>query len=238
VVADRREIVAAIDCTDFDADDQSTLVLSMITNHGRATPLLEKTVMKSEMQGWRNVHEDVLLERFREVLPEGVQVTVLADLGFGDQALHELLEDIDGEVKPAKDWVPANGRPLLLRDAKVTKKGRELGTEIVKLYGKGFTVEESFQDQKNLRFGMGLSETRIGSPERRDRMLLVNAIGHDKWLKANTVKHRTLSLLSQGLFHYAALPIMMTIAHAEALIAKFGEMLREQRVFRETFGLI
>jgi Transposase DDE domain len=295
VVADRTEIVAALDWTDFDADDQSTLVLSMITSHGRATPLLWKTVMKSEMQGWRNEHEDVLLERFREVLPEGVKVTVLADRGFGDQALYELLKDqlgfdfvvrfrsiikvqsADGELKPAKAWVPPNGRPLLLRGARVTKAGRELGavvcvkakgmkepwclatshadrlgSEIVKLYGKRFTIEENFRDQKNLRFGMGLSETRIGAPERRDRMLLVSAIaialltllgaagealGIDKWLKTNTVKHRTLSLLNQGLFHYAALP-NMKLERAEALMAKFGEMLREQRVFRETFGLI
>jgi hypothetical protein len=28
---------------------------------------------------------------------------------------------------------------------------------------KRFTVEESFRDQKDLRFGMGLSETLIGS---------------------------------------------------------------------------
>jgi hypothetical protein len=295
VVADRPEIVAALDWTDFDADDQSTLVLSMITSHGRATPLLWKTVMKSELQGWRNEHEDVLLGRFGEVVPEGVKVTVLADRGFGDQALYELLKDqlgfdfvvrfrsivkvtsVNGEMKPAKAWVPPNGRPLLLRGARVTKAGRELGavvcvkakgmkeawclatshgeklgSEIVKLYGKRFTIEESFRDQKNLRFGMGLSDTRIGSPERRDRMLLVSAIaialltllgaageavGHDKWLKTNTVKHRTLSLLNQGLFHYAALP-NMKIDRAEELMGKFGEMLREQRVFRETFGLI
>jgi hypothetical protein len=139
VVAQRPEIVAALDWTDFDADNQSTIVLSMITSHGRATPLLWKTVMKSELQGWRNEHEDVILERFREVLPEGVKVTVLADRGFGDQALYELLKDqlgldfvvrfrgivkvtsADGETRPAKDWVPANGRPLLLRAARVTK---------------------------------------------------------------------------------------------------------------------
>jgi hypothetical protein len=41
----------------------------------------------------RNKHEDVLLERFREVLPEGVKVTILADRGFGDQAMHELLKE-------------------------------------------------------------------------------------------------------------------------------------------------
>lgn len=77
---------------------------------------------------------------------------------------------------------------------------------------------------------MGLSERRIGSPERRDRMVLVSAIaiallgaagealGIDKWLKTNTVKHRTLSLLNQGLFHYAALP-NMKVERADALMA-------------------
>jgi hypothetical protein len=102
-----------------------------------------------------------------------------------------------------------------------TSHGDKTGAEIVKLYGKRFTIEDSFRDQKNLRFGMGLSETRIGSPERRDRMLLVSAIaialltilgaageaiGIDKYLKTNTVKTRTISLLNQGLMHYAATP--------------------------------
>lgn len=127
VVGDRPEIVTALDWTDFDEDDQSTIVLSMITSHGRATPLLWKTVVKSEMKGWRNEHEDRLLERFREVLSEGVKVTVLADRGFGDQALYELLRDqlgldfvvrfrgivevttADGVTLAAKDRVPANG---------------------------------------------------------------------------------------------------------------------------------
>jgi hypothetical protein len=295
LIAQRTEIVAALDWTDYDADDQSTLVLSMITSHGRATPLLWKTVMKSELKGWRNEHEDLLLERFREVLPAGVKVTVLADRGFGDQALYELLKeqlgldfvvrfrgivkvtDAHGETRPAKDWVPATGRPLFLRGAKVTKAGRELGAvvcvkargmkeawhlatshgdrtgaEIVALYGKRFTIEESFRDQKNLRFGMGLSDTRIGDPARRDRLLLISAIaislltilgaageatGLDRTLKTNTVKTRTLSLLNQGLFHYAALP-RMRADRAEALMAMFDRMLREQAVFCEIFGLI
>jgi hypothetical protein len=295
VVGDRPEIVTALDWTDFDADNQSSIVLSMITNHGRATPLLWKTVMKSEMKGWRNEHEDVLLERFREVLPEGVKVTVLADRGFGDQALYELLKDqlgfdfvvrfrgivkvtsTAGVTMAAKDRVPANGRPLLLRGAQVTKRGRQLGavvcvkakgmkeawhlatshgdkpaSEIVALYGRRFTIEESFRDQKNLRFGMGLSETRVGDPDRRDRLLLISAIaialltllgaageaiGIDRYLKANTVKRRTISLLNQGLMHYGALP-KMKLDILEPLMAKFGELLREQRVFREVFGLI
>ena len=115
-----------------------------------------------------------------------------------------------------------------------------------------WAIEESFRDQKNLRFGMGLSETRIGDPERRDRMLLVSAIaialltmlgaageaiGIDRYLKANTVKRRTISLLNQGLMHYGALP-KMKLHMLEPLMAKFGELLREQRVFRDVFGLI
>jgi hypothetical protein len=40
VVGARREIVVAMDWTDFDADNQSTLALHLVTRHGRATPLL------------------------------------------------------------------------------------------------------------------------------------------------------------------------------------------------------
>jgi len=91
------------------------------------------------------------------------------------------------------------------------------GAQIVKLYGKRFTIEESFRDLKNLRSGMGLSDTRISSTERRDRILLVGAIaaslltllgaageaiGYDMMMKANTVKTRTHSLLNQGLFYF------------------------------------
>ena len=52
-----------------------------------------ETVVKSELKDRRNEHEDALLERFREVLPAGVKVTILADRGFGDQALYELLKE-------------------------------------------------------------------------------------------------------------------------------------------------
>ena len=35
----------------------------------------------------------VRFQRFAEVVPAGTKVTVLADCGFGDQALYELLKD-------------------------------------------------------------------------------------------------------------------------------------------------
>jgi hypothetical protein len=40
VFGDQQETVAALDWTEHDAGDRSTLVLSMTTSHGRATPLL------------------------------------------------------------------------------------------------------------------------------------------------------------------------------------------------------
>jgi hypothetical protein len=295
VVGPRPEIMVALDWTEFDADNQSTIALYLVTKHGRATPLLWKTVVKSEMKGWRNEHEDVLLERLREVLPDGVKVTVLADRGFGDQALYELLKDQlgfdfvvrfrgivkvadeHGVTKTAAEWVPENGRPRLLRKARVTKTRREVGAvvcvkakgmkepwclatshadktgaEIVKLYGKRFTIEETFRDLKNLRFGMGLSDTRISSTERRDRILLVGAIaaalltllgaageavGLDMTMKANTVKTRSHSLLNQGLFYFEWLATMSD-ERALPLLQKFDELIRQQATFREVFGLI
>ena len=39
----RTEVVVALDWTSFAADEQETIVLSMLTGHGRATPLLWKT---------------------------------------------------------------------------------------------------------------------------------------------------------------------------------------------------
>lgn len=295
VVGGRPEIVVALDWTEFDRDDQATIAIYLVTNHGRATPLVWKSVVKSELEGWRNAHEDEVLERLAQVVPLGTKVTVLADRGFGDHKLYELLKDqlgfdfvvrfrgvvkvtdAAGETKAASAWVPASGRPLLLRNARVTKTGRAIGgvvcvkakgmkepwclatsredktgAELVKLYGKRFTIEESFRDLKNLRFGMGLSDTRVSSPARRDRMLLVGAIasalltllgaageavGEDRRMKANTSKARTHSLLNQGLYYYERLPGLPE-ERAKALMAQFDGMLRQHATFREVFGVI
>ncbi len=295
VIGGRPEIVVALDWTDFDQDDQSTIALHLITKHGRATPLVWKSVVKSEMEGWRNEHEDALLQRFAEVVPAGTKVTVLADRGFGDQALYELLKDqlgldfivrfrgvikvtsAEGVRKSAVAWTPNNGRSLLLRGARVTKVGRELGAivclkakgmkeawhlatshgdrpaaDIVKLYSKRFTIEESFRDLKNLRFGMGLTDTRIRNPARRDRILLVGAIavalltllgaageavGEDRRMRANTSRERAHSLLNQGLFYFDCLPSMRD-ERAKPLTAKFDELIRQHATLREVFGLI
>ena len=137
VLETQREIVVALDWTEFDADDHATVALYLVTRHGRATPLIWRTVPKRQLKGRRNTCEDSVLLRLREVLPPGVTVTVLADRGFGDQKLYELLTDLrfdfiirfrgnvivhpaTGDAQPATAWVPTNGHIRQLRGAAVT----------------------------------------------------------------------------------------------------------------------
>ena len=137
MVGQRTSIVVAMDWTDFDADDQATLALSLVTNHGRATPLLWLSVLKDELKDQRNDFEDLCLARLARVLPEGVAVTILADRGFGDTKLFDFLDTLgfayvirfrgnihvsatDGETRPAAAWVGKGGRARKLRDAAIT----------------------------------------------------------------------------------------------------------------------
>jgi IS4 transposase len=140
VVGARNEIFVALDWTDFDSDGHSTIMLSIITGHGRATPLIWSSVEKSTLKNFRNLHEEAVLLRLYETLPKGVRVTVLADRGFCDADLYRHLgEDLgfdyiirfrdcititDGfeNSLPASEWVPDNGRICIMRDMKVTQK--------------------------------------------------------------------------------------------------------------------
>ena len=90
-IGGRRDILVAMDWTDFDHDDQATLVLSLVTGHGRAAPLLWLTVWKEELKNQRNDYEDACLRRLAELVPPGCRVTILADRGFGDQKLFAFL---------------------------------------------------------------------------------------------------------------------------------------------------
>ena len=121
-IGEDREIVVAMDWTDFDADDQSTLALSLVTTYGRAMPLLWLSVYKAELAGRRNEFEDFCLARLKEALPEGVRTTILADRGFADIRLMEFLGELsfdyvirfrsdtfvsaaDGETRKAAQWL-------------------------------------------------------------------------------------------------------------------------------------
>ena len=138
VVGARTEVVVALDWTSFAADEQETIVLSMVTGHGRATPLLWKTVASSTLKGNQRRYEYEVLCRLREVVPAGVKVTVLADRGFADCKLFyalaielgfeyviRLLGDVyvtngGGERRLAAEWVGSRGRARRLEGARVT----------------------------------------------------------------------------------------------------------------------
>ncbi len=152
-IAGRQQILVAMDWTEFDHDGQSTLVLSLVTGHGRAAPLLWLSVWKDEIAKTRNDYEDACLLRLRELVPPGCRVTILADRGFGDQKLFAFLAelgfdyvirfrgniqvtDADGQTRPATGWVGKGGRARKLRDARVTAKGQQVGA-VVCVHAKG-----------------------------------------------------------------------------------------------------
>lgn len=287
VIGPRKEIVVAMDWTDFDADDQTTLAIHLVTRNGRTTPLLWKTVKKSELAGQRNRTEDEVLKRLREVVPEDVQTTVLADRGFGDSELYGYLRGlgfdfvirfrnsikvmaVSGEQRRASEWLLPTGKARLLRHVRVTNAEEEVpsfvavhdkkmkepwflasslersASILVGLYANRFSIEETFRDLKDDRFGRGLKELRIAAPARRDRMLLIAALAHhllsllgeaseraglDSRLRANTSKSRTHSLFFQGSYWFAALPKLKP-ARAELLLGAFEEVLREHDLMR------
>ena len=173
----------------------------------------------------------------------------LGELGFGYVIRFRgniRVADATGEARPAAEWVGKGGRARKLRDARVTAQGRQVGAVVcvhakgmkepwclaasdpeasaavlVNHYAKRWTIEPSFRDTKDLRFGMGLASTRIGEPMRRDRLLLVSAfamalltllgavgesLGMDRQLKSNTSKTRSHSLFRQGCMLYELIP--------------------------------
>ena len=74
----------ALDWTSFARDGHETLMLSMLTEHGRATALMWETVSSATLKDNRNRYEDELLYQFSKVVPDAVAVTVVADRGFAD----------------------------------------------------------------------------------------------------------------------------------------------------------
>jgi len=203
----------------------------------------------------------------------------LGELGF-DYVIrlksNTKLSAADGTARPAREWVGQGGRARKLRDAAVTEAHCPVGaavcvhakdmkepwclvtgnrdataSQVIKLYSKRWTVEPGFRDTKDLRFGMGLSAIRIADPQRRDRLLLLNAfavllltllgaagesLGMDRHLKSNTVKTRSHSLFRQGSMLYDLIPNMPE-HRLKPLVDRFAELLQQSRAFTETFAL-
>jgi hypothetical protein len=260
VVGARVSLLLALDWTDFEGDDHTTLALNVITDHGRATPLVWRTFLKSELKDQRNDHEDELLQFATTLLPEGIKVTLLADRGFGDVKLYQFLTELgwdymirfrgcvhvatdDEPARPANEWLHPSGKTYVTHERQpvptvvcVKAKGMKdawfiatsrsdlAGRAVVDFYSRRFTIEETFRDDKDDRFGLGLKEATIGDPKRRDRLLLVLAIarviltnlgaagetlGLDAKLRANTErKKRTHALVTQGRLYVVGIGVL------------------------------
>lgn len=289
LIGTRDEIVVAMDWTNFDGDDQATLALNLVTDHGRAMPLLWLSVWKDELKDQRNGFEDACLLRLSQLVPSGCRVTILADRGFGDHKLFAHLAelgfgyvirfrgnirvaDASGETRTAAEWVGKSGRARKLRGARVTAThALQVGAVVcvhardmkepwclaasdaeasagalIQQYSRRWTIEPSFRDTKDLRFGMGMAEIRIAEPERRDRLLLIGAfamalltmlgtagesLGMDRQLKSNTSKTRSHSLFRQGCMLYELIPNMPE-HRLLPLMQRFAEMLAQSGLLR------
>lgn len=73
VVGEREEIIVAMDWTDFDKDNHSTLALNLTTKHGRSTPLLWKTYDKSTIKNNRVKYEKKILRRLKKIIASTYQ---------------------------------------------------------------------------------------------------------------------------------------------------------------------
>jgi hypothetical protein len=82
-----------MDWTDFDTDNQATIMLSLVSRHGRSTPLVWLTVDKATLRNHRNAYEYRVLVQLAEALPANVKVLIVADRGFGDQKLYRVLTE-------------------------------------------------------------------------------------------------------------------------------------------------
>lgn len=148
MVGNKPAIYVAMDWTDFDTDGQSTLMISLITKHGRATPLIWKTVEKKTLKNHRNGYEYALLRAFHDCLHDNPHVLLVADRGFGDQKLYQMLTEelhfdyvirfrgnisvtsVEGETRTAAQWVGKGGKACVLRNPKVTADHAQVGTVV------------------------------------------------------------------------------------------------------------
>ena len=152
------QITVAMDWTDFDDDDHTTLCVYLVTRAGRALPFVWRTVKKSALKNNQTRLETEMLERLVDWVPQGTKLTVLADRGFGKSELYEccallgidyvfrfreviLVTDADGNRGTASEFLLPNGRPRMLVSARVTGKKTCVPAVVVT---KGKRMQESW----------------------------------------------------------------------------------------------
>lgn len=185
--------------------------------------------------------------------------------------------DLKDVTKVSAEWLTESGRTKSLKDARLTKhnypvkqfiavkkKGMKQAwflatsrddlsaTQVIKYYSQRWSIETTFRDIKDYRFGMGMSHNRTKSAVRRDRLFLISALaivlltllgkagddlGYERTIKANTVKTRTFSFFRQGCIYYSLLPGMKEDMALD-LMHRFYEYVEQLPTFKKTFGII
>ena len=182
-----------------------------------------------------------------------------------------------GVTHTAAAWVSLSGRARVLRGAMVTADRYPVLTvvcvrdpemkqawclaassteatakDLTGYYGSRWGIESGLRDSKDLRFGMGMGSVHVSTPERRDRLWLINglavvlltllgaaseAVGYDRILKTNTSKRREHSLFRQGCMVYDLIPTMPE-RWLQPLMLAFMRLLEQQPLFSRTLGLV
>lgn len=144
------DLRVAMDWTDFEKEDHTTLVISQISRNGRTKPLYWQTFSKSGLTGKRTETEKQCLSDFKSLLPENIQrVLIAADRGFGSvEILHHIaslgffgvirirnnvfVTDEKGVTKKAADWAAKGGLARKIKNASITEQAHNVACVVVK----------------------------------------------------------------------------------------------------------
>ncbi len=159
-------------------------------------------------------------------------------------------------IPPAEQTKPV--RPKDMTDGSTGRairyriRSQRCGMHIEAGYINRLAPNLSLRDSKDLRFGMGMGSVHVSTPERRDRLWLINglavvlltllgaaseAVGYDRMLKTNTSKRREHSLFRQGCMVYDLIPTMPE-HWLQPLVLAFTRLLDQQPLFSRTLGLV
>jgi len=140
LLSNKKEILVAMDWTCFARDNQITLTLRHVTNHGRAIPLLWLSVYADELKGPKIDYENQLLSQLYNLLSDETRVVILADREFGSIKrfkrlkkqysfeyvirfrINTYITNVNRDSKKALDWLGANYQNRTFNNSKLTLK--------------------------------------------------------------------------------------------------------------------
>jgi hypothetical protein len=192
-----------------------------------------------------------------------------------------MITDATGKSKRADEWLRGDGRAIRLAGASFTRSRQPVGSfvavkqssmkepwllicdagvaaasEAIALYGMRFTTEETFRDQQDPRFGLGLDFLHLKDPAKRDRLLMLaaytqvlltllgaagEACGLDVTLHpkggASQGKKRIYSLFRQGCIWFTLLPSLPEQPRGRLLDA-FEQILQQHQLESDLLSVV